>query len=55
MEANPNPNDDPDAYLCIRRVSQVESNLFSKPYNNWHLSEQDEKLIDNLEKQYFSR
>ena len=49
METNPNPNDDADSYLCIRRVSQVESSAFSKPYNNWHLSEVDEKLIDELE------
>ena len=55
MEANPNPNDDADSYLCIRRVSQVESNAFSKPYNNWHLSEEDEKLIDKLEEGYLSK
>lgn len=55
MEENPNPNDDADSYLCIRRVSQVESNAFSKPYNNWHLSEQDEKLIDELEMKHSSK
>lgn len=50
MESNPNPNDDADSYLCIRRVSDIEANAFSKPYNNWHLCEEDEKLIDELEK-----
>ena len=52
MESNPNPNDDSDSYLCITRVSNIESSLFSKPYNNWHLSEEDEKLIDELESKY---
>ena len=55
MESNPNPNDDTDSYLCIRRVSDIESNAFSKPYNNWHLSPADEKLIDELEKKYSSK
>ena len=55
MSENPNPNDDSDSYLCIKRVTQIESGAFSKPYNNWHLSAEDEKLIDDLEKQYFSR
>lgn len=52
MESNPNPNDDSDSYVCIKRVTRIESNKFSKPYNNWHLSEEDEKLIDELEKRY---
>ena len=52
MAANPNPNDDADSFLCIRRVSNIEANAFSKPYNNWHLSEDDEKLIDELEEKY---
>ncbi len=51
MECNPNPHDDADSYLCINRVSEVESNAFSKPYNNWHLSSEDEKTIDELEEQ----
>jgi hypothetical protein len=55
MEANPNPNDDADSYLCIRRVSQVEASAFSKPYNNWHLSDEDEKLIDKLEEKHSSK
>ena len=55
MESNPNPNDDSDAFLCIRRVSDVESNAFSKPYDNWHLSEEYEKLIDKLEQKHSSR
>ncbi|MBQ7996029.1 MAG: hypothetical protein IJ247_07465 [Bacilli bacterium] len=55
MEANPNPNDDAESFLCIRRVSHVEANAFSKPYNNWHLSKEDEKTIDELEKNYFSK
>ena len=52
---NPNPNDDADSYLCIRRVSQVEASAFSKPYNNWHLSDEDEKLIDKLEEKHSSK
>ena len=55
MEKNPNPNDDADSYLCIRRVSQVEARAFSKPYNNWHLSDEDEKLIDKLEEKHSSK
>ena len=55
MEKNPNPNDDADSFLCIRRVTQVEASAFSKPYNNWHLSEKDEKTIDELENKYFSK
>lgn len=55
MEENPNPNDDADSYLCIRRVSKVEASAFSKPYNNWHLSDEDEKLIDKLEEKYSSK
>ena len=27
----------------------MEASAFSKPYNNWHLSDEDEKLIDKLE------
>ena len=55
MSSNPNPNDDADSFLCIRRVSNMESSAFSKPYNNWHLSEEDEKLIDELEMNYLSK
>ena len=55
MEENPNPNDDADSFLCIRRVTQVEASAFSKPYNNWHLSDEDEKLIDKLEEKYSSK
>lgn len=55
MKANPNPNDDADSYLCVKRVSQVESSAFSKPYNNWHLSAIDEELIDELEKRYSAK
>ena len=55
METNPNPNDDAESFLCIRRVSQVEASAFSKPYSNWHLSKEDEKTIDELEKKYSSK
>jgi len=33
----------------------VEASAFSKPYNNWHLSDEDEKLIDKLEEKHSSK
>ena len=49
LSKNPNPKDDSPAYLCIVRMERIPQKLFSKPFLNWHLSEEDEKLIDELE------
>ena len=49
LHKNPNPNDDRDCFICIRRFSDIKDSRFSKPYNNWHLSKEDEDFIANLE------
>ena len=50
LNQNPNPNDDADCFLCLKRFEDIKDSRFSKPYNNWHLSKIDEKFIENLEK-----
>lgn len=49
LNDNPNPNDDRPCFLCKTRFSNIKANMFSKPYNSWHLSKKDELLIDILE------
>ena len=49
LHKNPNPNDDRDCFMCIRRFSDIKDSRFSKPYNNWHLSKEDEDFIASLE------
>jgi hypothetical protein len=46
---------DKDRFMICVILSEVESSAFSKPYNNWHLSAIDEKLIDELEKRYSAK
>ena len=50
MHNNPNPKDTSPAYLCITRIENVPQKFFTKPFLGWHLSKEDEKLIDSLEK-----
>ena len=52
LSKNPNPNDDSDCFLCKKRFSNIKDSRFSKPYNNWHLSKEDESLISSLENKY---
>ena len=52
LAKNPNPNDDSDCFLCKKRFSNIKDSCFSKPYNNWHLSKEDENLIAVLEEKY---
>ena len=49
LSHNPNPNDDSDCFLCIKKFSNIKDSKFSKPYPNWHLSKEDEDLIIQLE------
>ena len=49
LHSNPNPKDDSDCYLYVKRFSNIKDSRFSKPYNNWHLSKEDEALITELE------
>ena len=44
---NPNINDDAESYINTNLIT-AESVLFTKPINNWHLSEPDEEIIDQL-------
>jgi len=50
LKKNPNPNDDRISFVNKFRINDIPANNFSKPYTNWHLSEEDEQLIDSLEK-----
>ena len=52
LSKNPNPNDDSDCFLYKKRFSNIKHSCFSKPYNNWHLSKEDENLITTLENKY---
>ena len=48
LSKNPNPNDDSPSYVHISLVQLKQSKLFSDPIDNWHLSKEDEKKIDDL-------
>ena len=50
LKKNPNPNDDRLSFVNRFRINDIPANSFSKPYSNWHLSKEDEMLIDSLEK-----
>ena len=49
LKKNPNPNDDRLSFVNKYRINDIPANNFSKPYTNWHLSKEDERLIDSLE------
>ena len=50
LSSNPNPKDGEPAYLCKIRIENIPQKMFSKPYKQWHLSKEDEEIIDMLEK-----
>ena len=50
LKKNPNPSDDRLSFINKYRIDDIPANYFSKPYNNWHLSKEDEELIDSLER-----
>jgi hypothetical protein len=49
LHNNPNPKDNAPAFLCKIRLEHIHQKMISKPYNNWHLSKEDELIIDKLE------
>jgi hypothetical protein len=50
LKENPNPNDEKVSFVNKYRISDVPANCFTKPHAKWHLSDEDEKLIDSLER-----
>ena len=48
---NPNPIDDAECFICVDALKDKPIKYFSKPIKNWSLSEEDEKVIDELVKQ----
>lgn len=50
LNINPNPNDNGDCFIFLKRFSNIKDSKFSKPYNNWHLSKEDEEFIKELER-----
>lgn len=48
LSKNPNPNDSKQSFVATYRTT-AKISLFSKPYNNWHLSSADKALIDSIE------
>lgn len=55
LRVNPNPRDDKVSFVNKYRISDVPANCFTKPHPSWHLSKEDENLIDALEKKYSKR
>ena len=52
LKKNPNPSDNRPSFVNKYRIDDIPANCFSKPYSNWHLSSDDEMLIDSLEKKH---
>ena len=52
LKYNPNPSDDRISFVNKYRLTDIPANHFSKPYSNWHPSNEDQQLIDALEKEY---
>ena len=52
LRTNPNPSDSRISFVNKYRINDIPANNFSKPYSKWHLSKEDEMLIDTLEKNY---
>ena len=50
LKKNPNPTDDRLSFVNKYRIDDIPASSFSKPYTNWHLSKEDELLIDSLER-----
>lgn len=55
LKHNPNPKDTKISFVNKFRISDIPSNRFTKPYTGWHLSKEDELLIDGLEKRFKKR
>jgi len=45
--SNPNIKDDSESYLNVNLIT-AESSLFTKPIKSWHLSKNDEIVIDQI-------
>ena len=45
---NPNKNDDAECFVQKDGIKNKPLKLFSNPIKGWKLSEEDEKLIDEL-------
>lgn len=45
---NPNPEDDLDCYICVDALKNKPIKYFTDPLEGWELSEDDEKIIDEL-------
>lgn len=45
---NPNPDDDAKCYVQVHPIKNKPLKLFSSPIKNWKLTEQSEKIIDEL-------
>ena len=52
LKKNPNPNDNKISFVNKFRISNIPANKFSKPYTSWHLSKEDELIIDSFERNY---
>ena len=52
LKVNPNPNDDKVSFVNKYRINDIPANCFTKPHPSWHLSKEDEKLIDALEAKF---
>ena len=48
---NPNPLDDAECYVYVDALKDKPMKYLSKPLKDWALSEEDEKVIDELVKQ----
>ena len=44
---NPNPEDGEPSYYCTD-IKRDRSEYFSEPLKKWHLSKEDEQLVDEL-------
>ena len=55
LKQNPNPSDDRLSFVNKYRINDIPASNFSRPYTNWHLSKDDEVLIDTLERLYSER
>ena len=55
LKNNPNPNDEKVSFVNKYRISDIPANCFTKPHPSWHLSKEDEALIDALEAKYLKQ
>ena len=55
LVVNPTPNEDRPSFVNKFRLTDIPAKKFSKPYVKWHLSKDDERLIDALEAKHAKR